>query len=477
MLVVFGVVLSVITSGINCGYSGSSVEEVFKWKRVIYENLPKSENSWVGPYRYYIPENQGVNSFGYHPSSGLFIVTMVRFRPGIPTSLGAFCVQENAIGSSPRIWGFPNYQINALRDSDFASGSAEEAARNAWKKPNKYYYSNGSYYANPQYLYQEKPSGINYGDYYDNSPRIISVFHVNVDEHCNRVFFVDNGQLVYYSNTTYTIQKPALWVIDLPVNGCETRNFPIIRRTELPDRIAAKAPNGYMHITLDYQSKNSCDDLFVYIANTFFSYLIVYDYKKDEFWLFDHETFKPVVAESHFVFEETFKYDMPLGLHNLVLGYPDKEGGRTAYYNDVASTAQYAVSTKILKNRRKSPINFNSKDFHIVGYRGCDHEPLKTVIDYTYGVMFNTEVQSNELRCWNMNKPLNPDNIGVISKSEDYTFPIQAFIDSRGYLWFGSTQIPILFASDEPLDLSKFNSIIFRVKASDAIRGTVCENL
>ncbi|XP_055697717.1 L-dopachrome tautomerase yellow-f2-like, partial [Phlebotomus papatasi] len=309
-----------------------------------------------------------------------------------------------------------------------------------------------------------------------NIHRIISVFHITVDEKCNRLFFMDNGNLQYYRNTTYLIQNPALWVFELPLNGCVTRKFPVIRRVELPNKITAKGANGFMHVVLDYQSENTCDDLVLYITNAFYSYLTVYDYKKDQFWTFEHHTFQPVIAESHFIFRNTFDYDMPLGLFSLTLGYRDKYGDNIAYYTSVAGTAQYAVSTKLLKDRTKSPANFNPDDFRIMGYRGCNHEPLRSVIDYTYGVMFTSEVQSNEIRCWNINKPLNPDNIDVVYKSDKLFFGPQMFIDSRGYLWFESSHIPVLYFSDIPLDLNQVNGRLFRIKVSDAIRGTVCED-
>ncbi|XP_055692432.1 L-dopachrome tautomerase yellow-f2-like [Lutzomyia longipalpis] len=488
MKIIFGAaVLCLVFSGIiseqSRGYYESYVKEVYYWKKVFFENLPKSDDSSVGPYRYYIPENVAVNGFGYHPASGLFVVTFPRLRPGVPITLGAFCVDEYKMGSSPTIWGFPNYQMNTLQDSDFAGGSDEEkAAQNAWHNPNKFNYNTGNYYGNygSNYYSHQLPSYaktyVHVQGWGQEDQRIIALFHMQIDEICNRGFLVDNGQLVYYQNATYTIQKPALWVIDLPANGCKTRNFPIIRRREFPDRIVAKSPNGYVHITLDYQSEDSCDDLFLYITNCFFFFLVVYDYKKDAFWTFEHETFLPVIAESHFVYDKTFDYDWALGLHSLALGYPDKFGDRTAYYSSIAGTAQYAVSTKILKNRRKSPNNFNPKDFRIMGYRGCDNEPMKSVIDYTYGVMVTTEAQTHEIRCWNINKPLNPDNLGVIFKSDKYNFGTQTFIDSRGYQWFAGDPVPILYASDRPLDLSVVNTRIFRLKVSDAIRGTVCEN-
>ncbi|XP_055678009.1 L-dopachrome tautomerase yellow-f2-like [Lutzomyia longipalpis] len=407
---------------------------------------------------------------------------MARVRPGIPTSLGAFCIADYKYGSSPKLWGFPNYELNALSPIDFKGGSEEDRTRKwHYKKPNKYqfgqyYQSNhygGHHHANQLSIFSKPPTPSTKKPF--EIKRIISAFHITVDEKCNRVFFMDNGRLQYYQNTTYPIQKPALWIIDLPANGCESRNFQINRRAELPDRITARGSNGFMTVTPDYQAGDSCEDLFLYITNAFYSYLTVYDYRKDKFWAFDHETFHAVEAESYLIFDKTLHYYFPLGLFNLALGYPDANGDRTAYYAPMGGTGQFAVSTKILKDSRKSPQNFNQDDFRIVGYRGCDHQVVTMAIDYTYGVMFFTEIQSYQVRCWNINQPLNPDNIHVVYESKKMLFGLMLQIDSRGYLWFHTDHIPVDYTTDYPLDLNEVNSRIFRVKVSDAIQGTACE--
>ncbi|XP_055693425.1 L-dopachrome tautomerase yellow-f2-like [Lutzomyia longipalpis] len=333
---------------------------------IVYLN-----NSYVGPYKYNDAENTIIVSSGYHPASELMIVTFLRVRPGVPLAVGAFCMKDNTPGSIAKIWGFPNTESNTLRASDFDFENEEDT---------------------------------------EDIQRIISVYHITIDEKCNRVFFVDTGMLNYKDNESFDIQKSALWVLGLPENGCETRNFPLIRRIEMPEGITKKGKDGFMHVVLDYQTSGECDDLFLYITNTFFSYLVVYDYKNDEFWTINHEAFQPNENE-------------------------------------------------------------------LVGNRGANHQSLKTIIDEKSGIMFYAEVQSNQIRCWNIHKLLNPDNIEVIYEAEEeFDFVAQMFIDSKGFLWFESTKIPIVYASDLPLDLTHSNNKIFRVNINDAIKGTICEN-
>uniref|UniRef100_A0A1B0D644 Uncharacterized protein n=1 Tax=Phlebotomus papatasi TaxID=29031 RepID=A0A1B0D644_PHLPP len=173
------------TSGNNHYY----VEEVYKWNKIEFENLPKSENSYVGPYRYYIPENNDVMGMGYHPGSGLMLITVSRLRPGIPSSLAAFCVSDYELGSSPKIWGFPNYEINALKESDFDGGPEESKEKRYWYRPNNNTHEYRSLeiksefhhvYEKPSWLSLAVPSPAPINP--NHSPRLISVYHIQ--EYC-----------------------------------------------------------------------------------------------------------------------------------------------------------------------------------------------------------------------------------------------------------------------------------------------------
>ncbi|GAB0088333.1 hypothetical protein DMENIID0001_027360 [Sergentomyia squamirostris] len=75
---------------ISIGIYSDYVEEVYKWRRIEYEDLPIPENTWIGPFKYYIPENNNIMSMHYHPASGLMLNAVLRVRPGIPVTVAAF---------------------------------------------------------------------------------------------------------------------------------------------------------------------------------------------------------------------------------------------------------------------------------------------------------------------------------------------------------------------------------------------------
>ncbi|GAB0088336.1 Six-bladed beta-propeller, TolB-like [Sergentomyia squamirostris] len=279
LLLVFFVL---IITQLNYVYPKKGVQEVYKWKNIKFENLPLPENTTVGPYPYYIPENNNIMQMGYHPQSGIMLVTVARLRPGVPITLGAFCTDDYSLGSSPAIWAFPDYESNTLKNSDFENYSRRE-------------------YYNP-----------------------------------------DTGTLKF-GLTNYVVQKPAIMIYNLPPNGCKTRVFHLIRKAEFPEQLIKIDPFGTLYMTLDPQSHN-CDDIFIYFTNVFQNYLAVYSYKENEFWYFKNQTtFQPVQEESYLT-DESFKFFLPLGVVSVALDHPDKHGDRIAYYMPSASGAQYAVN-------------------------------------------------------------------------------------------------------------------------------------
>uniref|UniRef100_A0A1B0DIC2 Uncharacterized protein n=1 Tax=Phlebotomus papatasi TaxID=29031 RepID=A0A1B0DIC2_PHLPP len=103
--------------GCFCLVSGyqSEVENVYYWREVLYENQPYSDYTLIGKYPYRIPGNNDITGIEYHAKSGLMVTTVGRIRPGIPSTLNAFCVADYDKGTSPYIWGFPDYEKNTLK--------------------------------------------------------------------------------------------------------------------------------------------------------------------------------------------------------------------------------------------------------------------------------------------------------------------------------------------------------------------------
>uniref|UniRef100_A0A1B0DQX9 Uncharacterized protein n=1 Tax=Phlebotomus papatasi TaxID=29031 RepID=A0A1B0DQX9_PHLPP len=161
------------------GYN-NGIDYYYYWWEVNYENLPFADDTQIGPYPYHIPSNNNILGITYHDQSGLMITTVGRLRPGVPSTLNAFCVAEYNQGTSPHLWGFPDYEKNTLKEEFYAGGDQSRK----FNKQDKYSTNYHNYYQNN-----------NYNDF-----SIISVYHPIADDRCNRLFAVDTGLLRYGPN-------------------------------------------------------------------------------------------------------------------------------------------------------------------------------------------------------------------------------------------------------------------------------------
>ncbi|GAB0094215.1 hypothetical protein DMENIID0001_094710 [Sergentomyia squamirostris] len=455
--------------------SSGAVDEVYNWKQVFYENLPYEANFQIGKYPYYIPENNDVLAVNYHVASGLAITNVGRVRSGIPSSLNAFCAKDYPDGTTPYLWAFPDYKKNTIKPTFYSLPPHDDiwSQNNTVKKSSTGFFSH--YYSQHYTAFsgdQKYPHNSFYNPLEDIN--IVSVHRSEIDNQCNRLFAIDTGVLHYGANEVYDVQRPAILVFDLPSDGCATRRFPVLRRVEIPDNLY-KNPSGFLYITLDFKSNTACDDVVLYISNLLEGSLLAYDYKTGEFWPIQDPSMNAIFAESKMLFDGHYSYDLPVGIINVVLSYPDVNGNRVAYFGPGSSTSEYAVSTAIFKNAKTYPYKYTPGDFALIGHRGCGSQTFKQVIDLTTGVIFFGELQSRKIRCWNTQLPLNPDNIGVVFESDRLLCASDMSLDASGYLWFQSSHMPLDFLTDLPLNVTEINSRTFRIKATEAIKGTVCD--
>ncbi|XP_055685914.1 L-dopachrome tautomerase yellow-f-like [Lutzomyia longipalpis] len=450
----FGIFCFFLVVFFNTKDTCADIQDMYYWKTPEFENQPLKDDDYIGPYPYYIRSNVDVLGSGYHAQSGLMIVTIGRLREGVPTTLNAFCTSDYPPGTSPHLWAFPDYKSNTLLPSDYSTNVHQ--GRKLDPEPTS------------DELRHKNPYNNNY--YIKSDLRLISVYHASIDNKCNRLYVIDTGTMRTNDNVRYWIQKPALVVFDLPPDGCTTRKFPIIRRVELPESVW-RDPLGFDYASIDHQIKGGCDDIFIYFDNIFDNSIVVYDYVKNDFWMLaNHTSFLPVPDESYIL----DKYQLNYGVMNIALGWPDKKGNRIAYYAPGASTAEYAVTTKTLKGKRKTQSNFGS-EFRLIGYHGCKGSIHRQFFDLSCGVMFFAHMASGEIACWNVGNPFNPNYLHTIIKPDPFEVFSDVYVDAEGYLWMHSCSIYIVLGSSDPLDITKVNSRLRKVRVQDAIRGTVCD--
>lgn len=260
-------------------------------------------------------------------------------------------------------------------------------------------------------------------------PNFISVFHPVVDNVCDRVWFIDSGVLGYVDGYK-EISSPSIWVVDLPTKGkCGEGPYPVSHRYEIPSNVLPGGTyHGLFYVSLDYKKGGNCDDVFVYFPAVFTGRLNVYDFKNNKAWSFrDHYSFFPVISTSTFV-QEDEKYTMNYGVFSITLGWRDARGYRTAYYISPTSTVEFGVSTEVLKQKDLAPLNYNSDDFKPIGNRGCETQAQIHVFDSKNGVIFYGDRHSLSLRCWNVRKPLTPDNVDVVYYDANLVYVHDIFV-------------------------------------------------
>ncbi|GAB0094199.1 hypothetical protein DMENIID0001_094540 [Sergentomyia squamirostris] len=417
--------LCVLVTVLLCVQATQAFVEVYNWKQVEYHNLPLKENTYIGKYSYYIPENNALMGLTHHSPSGLTIVTVPRVKPGIPSTLNAYCTSDYKFGSSPCPWGFPSYDRNTLKSHYYDSKNTKDDC-------------------------------------------IISVFSPYIHQECHRLYALDTGVLEYGPKGYYHVQNPAILVYQLSTDCCKTRKFPLVKRLEIPSSVY-KNPAGFMHIFADPKAYGKCDDVIVYLPNAYDNCLVVCDLKSGKFWTVSDPSMAPVQAESKIVFNGDY-YKFPLGL-----SISAKQGTSNShvYYTPLASFGTYSVS----KNQLWNPSSvYNSSSFNLLGYRGCHSQSFFQNINADTNVMFIQQMAANELRCWNLNHRLSSDTVGVVFRGDDEALVSDITIDSEGYIWFISGQFFSNYVSESPIDLYNVNTRMYRAKAKDVIHGTTCAN-
>lgn len=186
-----------------------------------------------------------------------------------------------------------------------------------------------------------------------DSNRIISVYRSRVDE-CNRLWFVDTGQLEYTDNPIQ-VQPPSIWIIDLETDQ-------VIKRFEIPTSVIIDG-HGIASITPDVMSGH-CNDAYAYLPDLANYRLHVYSFRQNRLWSFKHNhfSFDPIRGDFDVA---GVQYQWTDGIFSVTLANHEHDGYRRAYFHAMASVSEFAVSTKVLQNETLSTRSNHGKDFKV----------------------------------------------------------------------------------------------------------------
>ncbi|XP_059611737.1 L-dopachrome tautomerase yellow-f2-like [Phlebotomus argentipes] len=423
-------------------WAGDAQPEVFSWKALEWTDVETTGT--VGGYPFYSASGNHPSGVAYHAKSGAMIVTIPRRQPGIPATIGAFCVKDWKKGSSPKAFPIPSAELNVLKEGFFSEAKEMTSAESVSRKTRD--------------VKGEKP--------------IVSVSTPIIDSKCNRLWFLDTG-VIFYPDQIIVVHRPSLWVVQLPEKSCSKDAFKVIKRIEFSeDQVGDIA--GLADLALDFAKNGTCDDVHVYIPDSIGRQIIVHDYRAEKTWTFnEHYSFDPVIRESA-ILAGDHQYVIEEGINSITLGWRDSLGYRAAYYIPLSGTGQFATSTQVLKDESRAQTNFHPEDFRLIGYRGQQLQANRHAFDPKNGVIFYADAQEQSIRCWNVRRPLTPDHIGVTNFNATDVEGLDLSIDSRGQLWILANR-PLKFRVSG-MDTKEVNARLFRVSVDEAIQGTACED-
>lgn len=286
----------------------------------------------------------------------------------------------------------------------------------------------------------------------------ISVNKIHFDD-CGRMWLFDSGM-----TTEDRIYRPPM-LYSFQILTTEDRKLlnKLFLRYELTTPMSA---NGVSDFAIDIHG-DKCDDFHVYMSNYLDNSIIVYHHRRRvDYAIFD-EALTGVKSEANHLFQgETYQFRG--GVFSMSLAELNEHGYRNMFFTLASGAGEYVVSTKTLRAKT------SHRYFRSVGYRGCNANALNHVYDTLTKVVFYMDPQTKSVRCWNTNKRLVPENIGIVFTDEKLSTGWSVKIDQANNLWFMANDFNF-FTGQKVAQSGQEVMNIYRGKIRQVIQGTVCD--
>ncbi|XP_046672145.1 L-dopachrome tautomerase yellow-f2-like [Homalodisca vitripennis] len=296
-------------------------------------------------------------------------------------------------------------------------------------------------------------------------PKLVSVCRIRADT-CDRLWAIDSGT-IDLATQPKQISPPKIMVFDL-------KSDQLLFSYPLKDKTDYNEKSLFPTITVDVTSAN-CDHAFAYLPDVYNYNLVVYSMQTNDTHTVTHNYFHfdPLAGDFS---NSGFHWQWQDGVFGLALSPVDREGFRIVYFHALASTMEFAISSKYLQN--STLVRDNARAFKVLGNRGVNGQSSASFLDEETGVLFYTLINRNAVGCWNTFKgeEYETKNLGVVAEDEEtMTFPNDLKVDKKGTLWVLSTPLPEFFFSN--LNSKNTNFRIFTAPVRQAIKGTVCDEI
>lgn len=197
---------------------------------------------------------------------------------------------------------------------------------------------------------------------------------------------LDSGQIENKYET-----DPSLITFDLKGNF-------ILDSQKIRSKTDYKTEPFLADILVDVTSSN-CDSAHVYIADANNYEIIIYNLKYRDFHKISHNYFHFDPLSSDLKIDE-IHYQTQYGVFSLTMSPVNRDDYRILYFCPLASTMQFAVSTRVIQNKTLDTSK-SFYEFKIMGSRGTNSQSSASSFDEETGVLFYTLIAKKAVGCWN----------------------------------------------------------------------------
>lgn len=293
--------------------------------------------------------------------------------------------------------------------------------------------------------------------------KLMSVYRLFIDE-CARLWVLDAG-IVNATILPNQVCLPKIVVYDL---ATDLELF----RHELPSAFV-KEDSLHTNIIVDIRH-GKCEDAYAYVADVWRYGLVVYSLKKNKSWRTTSHLYLPTPESSDYNLHG-LNFQWTDGIFGMTLAPETSNDERILFYHPMSSYTEYTALTSVLRNETAWTTQTASQTaFNAIGTRGPRGQSSTAGIDRN-GVMFFNLVHRDAVGCWDINKPYDPANIGIVDQNEEKLFfPNDMKVDHEDQqgLWVISNRLPMYLYSQ--LNFNDYNFRILRIGVEEAVVNSPC---
>lgn len=196
-------------------------------------------------------------------------------------------------------------------------------------------------------------------------------------------------------------------------------------------------------------------------------------FRNQRSWRFNHNYFHQDPNGGIFQINDV-RFEWDDGVFSIALGPSLQHGFRTAYFHAMASTHEYAVDTRVLRNESYANVTYMANVYIHLGNKGPRQQTAMSILDQETGVLFFSQVNIGGVACWNTNLPFNRQNFVVLFQdNQRFIYPSDMTMDFDGNLWVMTNTMPYFIYSR--INPRSVNYRVWRFNVRELIANTNCD--